>query len=115
MGGAARSRAALRAARSKGGGAAGGGWGAAGDSGAAVGERITRQRACYAPIVTARELSVYPSFEAAERADDEYYAALSPQERLTILLDIIAAHLESTGEASERLERVYRVTELSRS
>jgi hypothetical protein len=64
--------------------------------------------------VAQRELRVFQSFEAAERADDEYYAALAPEERLEILLDLVAAFRESTGEASERLERVCRVTELSR-
>ncbi len=60
-------------------------------------------------------LQVFHSFEAAERSDDEYYAALAPQERLEILLDLVAAYRESTGEASARLERVCRVTELSQS
>jgi hypothetical protein len=64
--------------------------------------------------VSQRELQVFASFEAADRADDEYYASLAPDERLEILLSLVAAHRESTGEASTRLERVYRVTELSR-
>jgi len=64
--------------------------------------------------VAQREFQIFSSFEAAERADDEYYAALDPQERLGILLDLVAAYRESTGENSARLERVYRVTELSR-
>jgi len=62
-----------------------------------------------------RELRVFRGFEAADRADDEYYAALAPEERLEILLDLVAAYRESTGEASTRLERVCRVIELSRS
>ena len=62
-----------------------------------------------------RELQLFQGFEAAERADDEYYAALAPQERLDILLDLVAAYRESTGEASARLERICRVTELSQS
>jgi hypothetical protein len=64
--------------------------------------------------VNQRELKVFTSFEAADRADDEYYASLSPDERLDVLLTLIAAHREATGVASARLERVYRVTELSR-
>jgi hypothetical protein len=60
-------------------------------------------------------LQVFHGFEASDRADDEYYATLAPQERLEILLDIVAAYRESTGEASARLERVYRVTEFSPS
>jgi hypothetical protein len=56
-----------------------------------------------------RELHVFHGFEAADRGDDEYYASLAPQERLEILLDLVAAYRESTGEASTRLERVCRV------
>lgn len=65
-------------------------------------------------LVTQRELRVFTSFAEADQADDEQYASLSPAERLNILLDLIAAHREATGEASTRFERVYRVTELSR-
>lgn len=64
--------------------------------------------------VSQRELQVFTSFEAADRADDDYYASLSPDERLDVLLTLIAAYREATGEAATRLERVYRVTELSR-
>jgi hypothetical protein len=65
--------------------------------------------------VAQRELQVFHGFEAADRADDEYYADLAPQERLEILLDLVAAYRESTGEASARLERVCRVIELPQS
>jgi hypothetical protein len=64
--------------------------------------------------VAQRELQLFHGFEAADRADDEYYAALAPQERLEILLDLVAAYRESTGETSTRFERVCCVTELSR-
>lgn len=60
-------------------------------------------------------LNVFNSFEAADRADDEYYASLTPQERVNILLDMIAAYRESLGEAGQRFERVYRVVKLSES
>jgi len=63
--------------------------------------------------VTQRELRVFVSFAEADRADDEQYASLTPAERVNILLELIAAHREATGEASTRLERVYRVTQLS--
>ena len=62
-----------------------------------------------------RVLNVFNSFEAADRADDEYYASLTPQERVNILLDMIAAYRESLGEAGQRFERVYRVVKLSES
>jgi len=58
---------------------------------------------------------VFHSFEDADRADEEYYANLTPQERLDILLDLIEQHRRSLGEADQRLERVYRITELSQS
>jgi hypothetical protein len=64
--------------------------------------------------VTGRTLQLFKSFDEAERADDEYYASLSPAERIEILLSLISAHREARGEASSRLERVYRVTDLSR-
>ena len=60
-------------------------------------------------------LKVFGSFEEADQADDEYYASLTPQQRVDILLDMIAAHRESLGETEQRLERVYRVIELSES
>lgn len=60
-------------------------------------------------------LRVFNSFESADEADDEYYASLTPQQRVDLLLDMIAAYRESTGETSERLERVYRVVRLSES
>lgn len=59
-------------------------------------------------------LRIFSSFQEAEEADHEFYASVSPQERLDILLELIARHRESTGEAAEGLERVYRVTELAR-
>ena len=61
------------------------------------------------------ELRVFSSFREAEKADSSFYASLSPQERLEILLDLVARHRESQGEAAERFERVYRIVELSQS
>jgi len=60
-------------------------------------------------------LAVFDSFAEADRADVEYYAALRPEERLEILLDLIARYRESLGEAAQGFERVHRVTELARS
>ena len=58
-------------------------------------------------------LRVFSSFREAEQADRAFYASLSPQERLDLLLDLVARQRESMGEATQRLERVYRVVELS--
>lgn len=63
---------------------------------------------------TPKTLRVFSSFREAEKADHEFYAAASPQERLDILLELIARHRESMGEAAKGFERVYRVTELVR-
>ena len=62
-----------------------------------------------------RELRTYQSLSEAAQADREYYASLTPKQRLDLLLEIIANHRTQFGEAAERLERVYRVTQLSRS
>ena len=60
-------------------------------------------------------LRTYSSFQEAEDADRAFCASLSPQERLDLLLDLVVCHREFMGEAAERLERVYRVAELTRS
>ena len=54
----------------------------------------------------------FSSFEEAERADREEYRRMTPQERIDILLALIAQG--RPGGADERLERVYRVVELPR-
>jgi hypothetical protein len=59
-------------------------------------------------------LRVFSNFREAEEADRALYASLSPQERLDILLELVGRQRESMGETAERLERVYRVVELSR-
>lgn len=58
---------------------------------------------------------IFDSLEQAEQADDEYYASLTPTQRVEILLELVAQYRESLGEAAERFERVYRVVELSQS
>jgi hypothetical protein len=49
-----------------------------------------------------RQLRVFRSFEEADQADDEYYASLSPQDRVNLLLDLHAAYRESLGEAGQK-------------
>jgi hypothetical protein len=65
--------------------------------------------------VMQRVARVFLTFEEAERADDQFYADLTPQERLDMLLELIARHRSALGESAERFERVHRVIELSRS
>lgn len=62
-----------------------------------------------------RVIQVFRSFTDAEEADEAYYAALSPQERVDVLLDLVASYRESLGEAAEGFARIYRVVELAHS
>lgn len=61
------------------------------------------------------DVAVYRSFEEAEAAERAYYLSLTPQERLDILLELIAREAEATGEAEQRLARVHRVVALGSS
>jgi hypothetical protein len=61
------------------------------------------------------EVRVFSSFQEAEEADKAFYASLSPQQRVDLVLEMVARHRESMGEAGKRFERVYRVIELSQS
>jgi len=60
-----------------------------------------------------RVAQLYDSFADADLADDDFYAALTPAERIDILLGIIERYRSSLGEAAERFERVCRVAELT--
>jgi hypothetical protein len=55
------------------------------------------------------ELAVFGSLEEAARADAEFYARLTGEERLGILFEILEQHRDSADE--QRLERVYRLTQ----
>jgi len=60
-----------------------------------------------------RIVQIFGSFDAADQSDDQFYADLTPQERLDLLLELVARHRSALGESAERLERVHRVVELS--
>jgi len=62
-----------------------------------------------------RVAQVFHGFPDAERADEEYYALLSPRERVDILLELIERYRSSLGQAAERFERVHRFTQLNES
>ncbi len=70
---------------------------------------------CYSDPVDRTVARVFKSFIEAERADAEYYASLSPDARVDILLDLMAQQRDLNGETDERLERVYRVVQLGKS
>jgi len=59
------------------------------------------------------EFKRFRSFAEADAAEAAYYASLSPDERVDVLLEMIAAYQEAAGEASQRLARVCRVVELA--
>lgn len=68
-------------------------------------------------ILSTMDFSIrrFETLSEADSAEAEYYASLTPEERLNILLELIEMYRSNQGEDSERLERVYRVDELSRS
>ena len=62
-----------------------------------------------------RVARVFSSPEASDRADDAYYAALTPEARVDLLLELVARYRESLGEADPGLARVCRIVDLSES
>ena len=60
-----------------------------------------------------RTAAKFSSFEEAKAADKQYYAQLTPADRLKILLELIQRHREAI-HAPEGLARVYRVVEFER-
>jgi hypothetical protein len=58
-----------------------------------------------------RVVRIFDTFEDADRADRDYYASLTPQQRLEILLDLIQTHSDD-GENQQGFARVHRVVEL---
>jgi hypothetical protein len=62
-----------------------------------------------------RQVQVFNSFEDADRADDQFYAELSPEQRLEMLLELVEQHRSLLGETASRLERVHHIAELASS
>ena len=60
--------------------------------------------------IVARKFS---SFAESDRADREYYRSLTPEQRLDILLELVAR--AQTDEAEQGFARVYRVVKLHES
>jgi hypothetical protein len=52
----------------------------------------------------------FHSFAEADKADREFYQSLSPEQRLEMLCDLIAA--SHPNEIKQRLERICRVIKL---
>jgi len=60
-----------------------------------------------------RVAQLFATFDEAERADDDFYAHLAPEERLDLLLELVERYRGDLGETANRFERVHRITELS--
>ncbi len=54
----------------------------------------------------------FGAFKDSEDADRAYYLGLTGQERLDILLDLIARYRDEQGEAARGFKRVYRIIKL---
>ena len=59
-----------------------------------------------------RVVARFASFQEADEADRRYYRQLTPQQRLDLLLDMIAQHHEGDDASSKGFERVYRIVKL---
>ena len=57
---------------------------------------------------------IFRSHQEADEADREYFQSLTPQQRLEIFLEVLWRG-RNGDKAAERLERVYRIVELSES
>jgi hypothetical protein len=62
-----------------------------------------------------RVARVFSTFADADEADDEFYATLTPEARLGILLELIERERSALGQVAERFERVHRIVELEQS
>jgi hypothetical protein len=62
-----------------------------------------------------RVARVFGSFADADLADDAFYADLTPEARLDLLLELIERERSALGQTAERFERVHRIVELSQS
>ncbi len=60
----------------------------------------------------AKTVQRFGSFAESDRATRRYYASLTPEQRLDILLDLIAVQRGDEDEAAQRLQRVYRIAKL---
>lgn len=52
----------------------------------------------------------FESFDDVERAGDAFWAAIPPQQRLDVMLELNARHWEKLGHSVEDFVRVIRVT-----
>ena len=58
-------------------------------------------------------LRKFSSFDAAEQADYDHYAAMTPEERLRIALKLYWMVHDINDPASHRVERVFKIVRFS--
>ena len=58
-----------------------------------------------------RVVRIFPSHEAAEKAEAEYWRSMTPQQRLNAVGECVREYLRMNGEPEPRFRRVYRVLE----
>jgi len=61
-----------------------------------------------------RVVTIFGSHAEAEAADRAALAAMTPQQRLDLLLDMVRRYREGLGESASRFERTCRIVPLSR-
>jgi hypothetical protein len=61
-----------------------------------------------------KDLKVFGTFEESDRSNRAEVAAMSPEERVDIALELIRRYREGCGEAGERLARVCRVAQFEK-
>ena len=62
-----------------------------------------------------RPVHKFDGFAEADAANREYYASLTPEERLSLVFEISRRHCEANGQSDEGLARVFRVVDLARA
>ncbi len=57
----------------------------------------------------------FDSLQSADRAEDDYYRNLSPDERVDLLLELVEQYRAAFDGTAEGFERVFRLTSLEQS
>lgn len=58
---------------------------------------------------------IFKDHDEADRADDEFYASLSGNQRVDLMIKMNRVFAEAYGAPEQRLHRVYRIVESTRS
>ena len=74
---------------------------------------LPNQRHCGHNIGMEKVARKFSSYAESERADREYYRSLTPQQRVDIVLELVAR--TQTDETDQGFARVYRVVKRHKS